>query len=224
MTATAPGDHDTGRTTSDRFDGDRVRRFDRTERWFHWTTAVLVLVLVATGSILYLGPLSTLVGRRVLVKDVHVWSGLLLPLPWLLALPGRRGAALRRDLGRLGRWYRDDTLWVRTRGHSSGRGLRKFNAGQKLFALLAGGALPVLFGTGLVMRWFEPFPDWIRTGATFVHDWTYLVLSVAVAGHIVKALAEPVLLRAMVTGWVPVAWARSRRPRWWSEIDDGGSR
>lgn len=198
-------------------DGDRIWRFDRVERVLHWAVAVLVLVLIATGSVLYLGFLSTLVGRRTLVKDLHVWSGLLLPVPWLLALPGAAGRGLRRDLGRLGRWYRDDTAWVRSRGRSTSLRLRKFNAGQKLFTLVVGGALPVLLATGLVMRWFEPFPDAWRTGATFVHDWTYLVLAVLVAGHVGKALAERAALRSMVTGWVPAAWARAHRPRWWVE-------
>ena len=206
----------------DRINGSRVWRFDRVERWLHWTVAVLVLVLIATGSILYIGALSTWVGRRVLVKDVHVWSGLLLPVPWLLALPGTRGRALRRDLGRLSRWYRDDTTWVRTRGRSSSAaGLRKFNAGQKLFTLLVGGALPVLLGTGLILRWYEPFPLSIRNGATFVHDWTYLVLTIVVVGHILKALAEPEALRSMRTGWVSAAWARTHRLRWW--LESGGT-
>jgi formate dehydrogenase subunit gamma len=213
-TVAAPG---TDRTDPiDRVDGERVWRFDRVERYLHWAMATLVLVLLVTGSILYIGALSTLVGRRVLVKDVHVWSGLVLPLPWLLALPGARGRALRRDLGRLSRWYHDDTIWMRTRGRSLA-GLRKFNAGQKVFTLIVGGALPVLLATGLVMRWFQPFPDSIRTGATFVHDWTYLVLGVLVIGHVVKALAEREALRSMVTGWVPAAWARTHRPRWWTE-------
>jgi formate dehydrogenase subunit gamma len=221
MTApTAEPIHATDR--HDLVDGERVWRFDVVERWLHWTVAVLVLVLVATGSILYIGALSTLVNRRELVKDVHVWSGLLLPVPWLLALPGARGRALRRDLGRLSRWYRDDTTWLRTRGRSGRNGrLRKFNAGQKVFALVIGGALPVLLATGLIMRWFEPFPDDIRTGATFVHDWTYVVVAVLVAGHILKALAEPEALRSMVTGWVPAAWARVHRALWWSESGGG---
>jgi formate dehydrogenase subunit gamma len=207
----------------DLIEGGRVWRFDRVERVLHWTVAALVLVLLVTGSVLYIGPLSTLVGRRVLVKDLHVWSGLLLPVPWLFALPGARGRALRRDLGRLSRWYRDDTTWLRTRGHSGRNGrLRKFNAGQKVFTLVAGGALPVLLGTGLIMRWFEPFPDSIRTGATFVHDWTYVVLGVLVVGHILKALAEPEALRSMVTGWVPASWARVHRARWWSEAGGDG--
>ena len=48
-----------------------------------------------------------------------------------------------------------------------------------------------MLGTGIIMRWFEPFPlDW-RTGATFVHDWFAIGLFVAVLGHIGLALADP---------------------------------
>ena len=58
-------------------------RFDRTERIVHWANATLFLVLIATGAALYAGPVSTLVGRRVLMKNIHVYSGLLLPIPVL---------------------------------------------------------------------------------------------------------------------------------------------
>lgn len=203
--------------------GDEVRRFDGAERMLHWTVAVLVLAMLITGSMLYIGPLSTLVPRR-LVKDVHVWSGLALPLPWLLTLPWTWGRGLRRDLARLGRWFADDTTWLRSRGQSSTLRLRKFNAGQKLFSIVTGAALPVMLGTGAIMLWFEPFPDALRTGATFVHDWTYLVLTLLVVGHIGKALSEREAMRSMITGRVPVEWARQHRPRWWSEVEAGDKR
>ena len=40
------------------------------------------------------------------------------------------------------------------------------------------------------MRWFEPFPDRYRTGATFVHDWTAIATWVVVTGHILFALND----------------------------------
>ena len=55
-----------------------MARFDRTERIVHWANATLFLVLIATGAALYAGPVSTLVGRRVLMKNIHVYTGLLL--------------------------------------------------------------------------------------------------------------------------------------------------
>ena len=45
----------------------------------HWATAAAVLTAALTGLILYVGPLTALVGRRVLVKDIHVIAGLSMP-------------------------------------------------------------------------------------------------------------------------------------------------
>ena len=72
-----------------------VRRFTRGERWVHRTTGILVGVLLVTAAILYVAPLSQLVGRRDLVATVHVYAGLALPLPLLLGWVW--SAALRAD-------------------------------------------------------------------------------------------------------------------------------
>lgn len=199
--------------------GGRLVRFDRAERWLHWVNAALVLVLIATGSIMYIGALSGLVGRRLLVRDVHLWSGLLLPIPFLAVVAGRWGYGFRRDCARLGRFLTDDWRWLsrRQRRHGDLR-VGKFNAGQKVNAVLVAGALPVMFGTGLLLHWARSFPESLRTGATFVHDWGYVALGLLVAGHIVKAMADPVALHAMRTGLAPARWAKAAHPRWHDEV------
>ena len=63
-------------------------RFDRVERIVHWTTASLFAVLMLTGAALYAGPISTVVGRRDLVRDLHVIAGLALPVPIVVGLVG----------------------------------------------------------------------------------------------------------------------------------------
>ena len=195
-----------------------IERFDRVERLLHWTTAVLFLTLLATGMTLYIGSLAALVGRRVLVKDIHVISGLLLPVPLLLAYAGRWREHLRRDVRRLARWSIDDRRWLLSLGRRGRATLGKFNAGQKLNAAFVLGCIPVMLATGAVMRWFDPFPLAWRTGATFVHDWTALVLLVVVVGHVLKALADPTALRAMVRGTVPADHVERHHPRWWAEL------
>lgn len=216
MTALAPG------TT--RPAPAQVVRFDRVERWLHWANATIFLVLLATGMTLYVGPLSALVGRRVLVKDVHVIAGLALPLPLLLAYAGPWRAALRADVRRFARWSAADGVWLRSLGRRGRDGLGKFNAGQKLTATFVAGCIPLMLVTGSIMRWFDPFPVDIRTGATFVHDWLALALLAVIVGHIGKALSEPVALRAMWRGTMPADHARRHHPRWWREIEagDGG--
>ena len=192
-------------------------RFDRTERWLHWANATLVGVLVLTGAVLYWGELSSIFGRRTLFKEIHVIAGLCLPVPFLLALPGRRGRRLRRDLGTLNRFSPDDFRWLRTRGADPTVRLGKFNPGQKLNTAFVGAALVTMLATGLVLRFFNPFPLAWRTGATFIHDWTALALGLAITGHVWLAVADPDALRGMVSGTVPHWWARQNRPRWYEE-------
>jgi len=197
---------------------DRLPRFDRCERAVHWTTAAVVIVLMATAAVLYIGQLSTLVGRRQLVRQVHVVSGLVLPLPLLLGLVGRWRLGLAADLGVLNRWNAGDRRWVWSRGRDPSVRVGKFNAGQKLNAAFMAGTGMVLLGTGSIMHWFSLFPlDW-RTGATFVHDWTAIALALAVVGHVRMALGDTDALRSMVKGWVPARWAMKRRPRWYEEV------
>ena len=194
-------------------------RFDRTERIIHWTTASLFFVLMLTGAALYAGPLSTLVGRRVLVRDLHVIAGIALPIPLVLGLLGRWGRSLRADLGRLNRWSPDDRTWMRRRTRPDAR-LGKFNPGQKLNATFLGAAIVLMLGSGSIMKWFDPFPLAWRTGATFVHDWTALGIWLAVGGHVLFALRDPDALGAMRHGTISARWAKRERPRWFEERND----
>ena len=207
-------------TTNDLVVGDRVVRFSRAERYLHWTNATLFLLLLATGMTLYVPALSTVVGRRLVVKDIHVYSGLLLPVPLLLAYGGRWRDSVRRDIRRFARWSTDDRQWLFSLGRRAKGRLGKFNAGQKLNAIFVAGCIPLMLVTGSIMRWFDPFPLAWRTGATFVHDWIALTLLVVVVGHIATALAEPIALRSMARGTMPAAHVARRHPRWWAEVQE----
>lgn len=191
-------------------------RFDGTERVVHWTTAALVLTLLLTGAAMYAGPISTLVGRRELVKTVHVLAGLALPIPVVIALLlPRRGRALRADVRRIDRFDDDDRRWLRPRRPSRPG---KFNAGQKLNASFLAAAGIVLLATGVMLRWPDPWSVDLRTGATFVHDWFAIGVALSVIGHIAFALRDPVALGGMTRGKVPAHWARRTHPRWFEEV------
>ncbi len=216
-------------TTSPRADaGDvgrpaRLVRFDAAERTLHWVNAVLFLTVMSTAAVLYVGPLSAAVGRRDLIRQIHVWSGIALPVPILVTLAGRWGHGFRKDVARLNRWTQDDRRWVRSLGRDPYVQLGKFNPGQKLNAAFVAGVIIVMLATGSVMNWFHYFPvDW-RTGATFVHDWIAVALFIVVIGHIGTALSDPEALRSMLKGWVDATWARQRRPRWYAEETGPGA-
>jgi formate dehydrogenase subunit gamma len=123
----------------------------------------------------------------------------------------------------LNRWSADDRRWFRGRGRAvtlaaGNVEVGKFNAGQKLNAAFVAAAGVVMLMTGSIMKWFEPFPNAWRTGATFVHDWTAFALGLAIIGHIWLAFNDPPALEGMWRGTVPAEWARRNRPRWYREV------
>jgi formate dehydrogenase subunit gamma len=199
-----------------------LERFDGVERAVHWVTAGLMLALVFTGATLYLQPLDQAIGRRALMENIHVYCGLALPVPLILAAAGPWGRALRADLRRFNRWSRSDRLWLRAAFQERNRrrvlhselDLGKFNAGQKLNAAWTAGGGLVMLGTGSIMRWYHPWPLSWRTGATFVHDWLALSIGIVVVGHIWMALAEPDALRSMFTGRIRRTWAEHHARAW----------
>jgi formate dehydrogenase subunit gamma len=193
---------------------ETVRRFTRGERWAHRGTAALMLLCLLTAAALYLPPLAELVGRRRLVVTVHEWSGIALPLPALVGLASR---AFRHDLRLLNRFAPYDRDWLRDTLRRVPRDRRtagKFNAGQKLYASFAAGAVLVMLGTGLLMMFPHLTAVVWRTGATFVHDWLALVVAAAVAGHLWMAYGDPEARLGMRTGFVTPQWARRRHPQW----------
>jgi len=196
----------------------RLARFDQAERLLHWANAALFGILIVTAAILYVGPLTALVGRRELVRLTHVVAGLALPFPLLAARLGPWRRAFADDVRALARFDEDDRRWLRSVGRAKDVRMGKFHPGQKLNAAFTLGAVVVMLGTGSIMHWFRYFPvDW-RTGATFVHDWLAIVLTVVVAGHLRMAFADPDARRGMSEGWVPTIWARRHRPKWYEEL------
>jgi formate dehydrogenase subunit gamma len=193
----------------------RLQRFSRAERYLHRTIAALTFVLLATAAALYFPDISVLVGNRPLVSDIHVIAGFALPVPIVLALISR---AFRRDADELNRFSPDDWRWLRSRDRRSGRiPVGKFNAGQKLNSAFTLGWILVMLGTGSVMFFSSLFPDDIRTGATFVHDWLTLAIFVVVIGHIYMAMNDAEARVGMRTGEVSAEWAQREHPEWATE-------
>lgn len=192
---------------------ERVRRFTPGERWLHLSFGLLTIVLIATAALLYVDVLSQFVGRRTLLAGIHFWTGLLLPVPLLLAT--LLSPAFRRDARRLNRFQATDRVWLRralrldTSGPSG-----KFNAGQKLNSAFVLGATIVMFVTGLMLHFFEPLPDDVRTGATFVHDMFALAVIVMGAGHVWMAWNDPEARLGLRTGYVSRTWATRKHSLW----------
>jgi formate dehydrogenase subunit gamma len=206
-------------TTSPSREAEALLRFDRGERVLHWVNATLFAVMMATAAALYVPPISAAVGRREVVVTIHVWTGLALPWPILSTYSLRRwGTGFRDDVRRLNRWSGGDRKWLRSRGRDLSVENGKFNAGQKLNAAFTGGAILLMLGTGSIMRWPASFPLYMRTGATFVHDWVFVILFFTITGHVMMATNDGESLRGMWEGRVSRRWARHHAPGWFTEV------
>ncbi len=190
-----------------------VPRFGRTERLLHWTHASAFLVMLATGLVLMLTTLSEIVARRPLVKGIHLWTAVAwVVLIALILLAGDR-RALRDDWREIESLDGDDRRWLVGRRRPQG----KFNAGQKLNALLTA-AFAVLFLVSGFFLWLgERNHDYLFDGTGTVHvtlTWISLVLLI---GHLYLALVHPTTrhaLRGMTRGDVREDWAARHHAKW----------
>ena len=208
-------------------DDERIERFTRAERYVHWVTTILMLVLIATGAILYNDQLAIYTGHRQFIAVIHVYCGFALPVPMALGVFSK---AYRADARRLNRHTAQDRAWLRHRGWKQGRveeyGLKvgKFNAGQKLNAAFLCGAILVMAGTGTLM-WFQSLASVsTRTGATFVHDWLAIAIGFDIIGHVRFAIADRHARAGMRHGTVPRRWAEQEHGLWAQEIADQEAR
>ena len=192
----------------------RVRRFSRTERTLHWANALGFFTLLASGLVLYLPSLSVAVGRRPLVKDVHLWSGIAwIAVLVLIAVAGDRRGLLRtaRDLDT---FDRDDARWLTGRRPApQGR----FNAGQKLNASLTA-AFTVLFLVSGLVLWLGERDTQFRFASTvLLHDGLMYVSLVLLVGHLYLAVLHPATrhaLRGITVGTVDEEWAARHHAKW----------
>ncbi len=190
-----------------------VRRFSRTERALHWIHAVAFFVLLGSGAVLYVPRLSDLIGRRPMVKDVHVYTAVV----WLAALAlvvllGDR-AALRRTLRELDAFDADDRRWLRGGRAPQGR----FNAGQKLNTALTAGLSALFVISGGLLWLGERNTSWRFASTIAVHDWVTIVSLVLLTGHLYLSLVHPQTrhaLRGITRGDVRYDWAERHHAKW----------
>lgn len=197
---------------------ERIERFCKTTRWFHWTFVLPFLALAASGLALALRePLALAEDTARLLVRAHEGIALF----WLLAPPlvllsgdTKRALSDLREPLRLGR---SDLRWLALQplallGRAELPPAGKLNGGQKLNALLMCAVASGLAATG---AWL-----WLRPGALapfLVHLSLFVGWLPAFAGHFYLAVLNPgtrPALRAMLTGDVALDWARHHHPLW----------
>ena len=197
----------------------RLARFTRTERAVHWIHASAFLVLLGSGLCLYLPSLSEEIGRRPLLKSIHVYTA----VAWAVALVvvvivGDR-AALRRTAHEIDMFDTDDRRWLSGRRARSGR----LNAGQKLNAIFTS-VFAILFAvTGFFLWYGERNTRFRLPNALLVHDWLMYVSFVLFIGHLFLAVIYPKTrhaLNGITRGWVDEDWALQHHRKWVEQVHE----
>ena len=197
---------------------ERIERFCKTTRWFHWTFVLPFLGLAASGAGLGLREALGLseATTHALLRAHEGIAVFWLLAPPLVLLSGDTRRALADLLAPL-RLGLVDLRWLALQplaafGHAELPPAGKLNGGQKLNALAIGALAIGLAATG---AWL-----WLRPGALvpfFVHLALFVTWLPAFAGHFYLAVLNPgtrPALRAMFDGSVPLDWARHHHPLW----------
>jgi formate dehydrogenase subunit gamma len=189
------------------------------ERLNHWIAAFSYIYCLITGLGFwspYMFWLTTLVGGGPTARFWHPWFGLV-----FTASVGWMYMIWRQDLRPTGAdraWRESINDYIRNQDEKlppSGR----FNYGQKLYFWLAfWGGILLLF-SGLLLWFPDSIPPWLRYLAVTVHVAAALI---TIGGFIIHVYMSTAMVRgsftAMVSGYVPAAWARFHHRLWYDQV------
>jgi len=205
--------------------GRKILRWPGIDRFIHWYTAVLFLILAITG-------LSLLWGRTLLIpimgkEAFAAWANLAKPVHDYLALFFTAGLLVM-----LVKWFHHniwkayDFKWLVSGGGYLGGGHPPAgfaNAGEKLlfYTLIVAGGAMVASGAFLL------FPNWgtDREGMQFanvIHGASSLICFMFICLHIYLAtIGSEGALEGMISGEVDEQYAKQHHPLWYDEVMKG---
>lgn len=206
----------------ERPDGTTIQRFSAAERWLHWITAGLFIVMAVSG-------LSMLFGRAVLV-----------PVFGHQGFSGYMGTAMRLHnyggpiflagiLVEIVVWLRFniptkmDLVWFKNLGGMAGKGPRphagKINGGEKAWFWIMVVAGLGVGATGLILD----FPNFgqsrfLMQAAHVIHASLAVLFVAAALGHIyIGTIGAEGTFQGMWRGEVSTSWARQHADLWYAE-------
>ena len=200
-----------------------IVRYTGGQRVNHWMTAIMFVLLAASGLAFFhpaFFPLVHLFGSPQWARILHPWIGVFMFLSFLILA----ATMWRRNL-----WEPNDTQWMRQiddevmNRDAALPPIGKYNPGQKLLFFVMVAMMVVLLATGLVI-WrsvigvWIPWPVTIYRIAVLLHAFCAFVLIAGIIVHIYAALWVKGSVRAMVRGSVTHAWARHHHRGWYREV------
>jgi formate dehydrogenase subunit gamma len=195
---------------------ERVLRFNRTERWVHWTQASTFLVLLFTGLAISLSWMEALIGHRALLREIHLAAAFFFVFgPAIIAIAGDT-RSIRDDAREVDRWSPDDVRLGARHG--------RYNGGQKANAIFTVYSTLAFGVTGLILWQNRRYPFTLFVSeANTVHQWLAYLALLVFLGHLFLATLYPPTRRAflgIITGTVDRSWATRHHPAWAPSVSE----
>ncbi len=207
--------------------GQLIKRWSSWERFVHWYTAILFVILAITG-------LSILFGRAVLIplmgpRGFAAWADLAIGLHNVIGPAFAIGVLVMilmwipRNLPSKG-----DGEWLMQAGGMFKEGAHppsgQVNAGEKIWFWIICTVGIAAIVSGLILD----FPNYGQSReamqtANLVHGVTALIWVAVWFGHAyLGTFGTEGTLEGMTTGYVDVNWAKQHHDQWYDEVREGG--
>lgn len=202
-----------------------IKRFILAERLAHWLYALLFLIALVSGLLMWIPATRDWLGAA--RHDVALRHGatgfamIVVPLLLLAVLDRRR---LLSDVRQIDRWSRDDRrwFWAALRGDSLRRrempAQGKFNAGMKANSVLVASMAVGFAVTGGILLGKSGLPAWLVSRALWLHGFLAMAAIALFLGHLAHVLVTRHgrgYLNGMIRGTLPEEIARERHRLWW---------
>ena len=202
-----------------------VARFVLAERLAHWLYALLFIIALVSGLLMWIpATRAWMGGARLGVSQRHAATGfamVVVPLLITLILDRRRLATGIREVDT---WDADDRrwFWAAVRGGIF-RGKEmppqgRLNAGQKVNTVLVAAMALGFAITGSLLLAKTGLPAWLVSRALWLHGFLAIAGTALLAAHVAQVFLTTygrAYLKAMFTGRLSEEIARRRHAKWW---------
>jgi formate dehydrogenase subunit gamma len=192
---------------------ERIKRFTGTERALHWIHAVSFFLMLGTGLVLYIHALEVAIGRRNLVKNIHLGVAVV----WVVSILAVTALGNRKALAET--WRHAQTIGPDDRRFLTGRKAPqgRLNGGQKVNTIIQVAFALLFLISGFFLWLGQRDHTFLFDGTGAVHDVLTFISIALIVGHLYLALIHPSTrpaLKGMTSGEVDLEWAANHHSKW----------
>ena len=208
---------------------ERVQKYTKPARVFHWVHTGAFFILLITGIILFV-PAFGAVAQGGLTRLIHRIGAVIFvvaPLIQIFANPRTAGESIKEAFT----WGKDDLGWAMAMpryyflaDESTMPPQNEMNTGQKMWYTLLLLFGPVFLITGILMWFFKnSLPPAVFQWSLIAHDVAFIVIFLMFLLHIYLGIIHPMMRKhggcfsSMVDGTVSADYAESHHGKWYAK-------